>query len=1119
MECQKCKFQNPDGIKFCGECGNKFEYECPKCHSMNPASFKFCGECGEKILPASEASSKELSPDDKLDKIQRYLPKGLAKKILAKREKIEGEKKLVTVMFCDLEGFTPLVEKLEPEKAYDIMDQVYEILIHKVHDFDGTVNEMTGDGVMALFGAPIAIEDAPQRAIRSSISIHKAMAKFSNNLNKGLKPLRMRIGINTGPVIVGTLGNDLRVEFKAVGDTVNVASRLENLATPGTTLVTKNTFELTEGFFRFEALKGRKLKGVKEPINTYMVIAPSSRRTRFDVSAEKGLSPFVERRRELELLFDALERAKTGNGQVFSIVSEAGMGKSRLLYEFRKAVINEDVNFFEGKCLSYRKNIAYHPVIDILKSNFNIHDGDKDAIKKNKIISGLEKLGVNSSSILPYMLELLSVRKSGIDRIQISPEAKKNFITEAVKQITLKGSEIRPLILAVEDLHWIDKSSEEYLKNLHESISGARILLVFTYRPEYILSWRRKSYHGQINLNRFSNRESLSMAQGILDSNDLDNDFENLLLGKTEGVPFFIEEFLKLFKDLNIIEKKNNRLHLSKKTKDLTIPSTIHDVIMARVDSLPIGSKEILQAGSAIEREFSYELIKRMINLTEKDLKSHLSVLLDTELLYERGIYPEKTYVFKHALTQEIIYDSILTKAKMKLHDNIGRAIEEICGEDLQEYYGILVDHFSCSENYKKVAKYSKLGGKLAEKKGSVDEAIYYAKKQIQCLEKLPATIEIQNQIIDMRTILGLRMIDINSFHEAQDAIKPIQVNAVKGSYKKRAAQVNTIIGTCEYCVKENFPSAFTHLGKALESSEKSGDIVSIAIASYWIGYLYSLNCEFDKAKYYIDRCLEFNMAVKHDSRISVMKSLLSLFAYFYKGKLKEAFAISKEAIDLSEKNSDIFSKTFAYSIHGISCYGKGLLEEATNNLSKGIKLAESIGHRYWSQAPHYFLGEICFFKKNYSSARYHFNKTITYMEKAKYLPSWLSLNRLALLRIESFDTGVIDIHESNIFDKSTTKVKLYEGWMLNYEAEILLYSRAEHLSEGEDLIKKAIKTNQKNGMKFHLGKDYVLYSKILKKNGNMKGAKENLHKAIDIFQSCNADGWVEKYEKALANI
>ena len=407
MECPECRSENEAGAKFCNECGTKLEIPCSQCGKINRPGSKFCNECGQNLTTHSESQPKTLSFEAKIDKIQRYLPKGLTEKILSHKDKIEGERKQVTIMFCDMEGFTSLVEKVAPEEAYAMMDDIYEILIHKVHEYEGTVNEMTGDGVMALFGAPIALEDAPQRAIRSAYAIHREMNRYSEKISQdreGIPPLKMRIGIHTGPVVVGTLGNNLRVEFKAVGDTVNLASRMEDLAEPGATYITEDTFKLTEGLFRFESLGRKKIKGKQESIETYRVIGPRSRRTRFDVSAERGLTPFVGRERELELLLDGFERAKAGRGQAFSIMGEAGVGKSRLLYEFRKAIANEDVTFIEGRCLSYSRNIAYHPVIDTLKSSFDIQDGDGEAEIKEKIKRGLKTVGVDEATVLPYFL-------------------------------------------------------------------------------------------------------------------------------------------------------------------------------------------------------------------------------------------------------------------------------------------------------------------------------------------------------------------------------------------------------------------------------------------------------------------------------------------------------------------------------------------------------------------------------------------------------------------------------------------------------------------------------------------------------------------------------------------
>jgi class 3 adenylate cyclase/predicted ATPase len=771
MKCRKCQFDNPEGVKFCGECGVKLERICLKCGSSNPPQFKFCGECGHNLTlssePAPSLTPKDLSFDEKLDKIQRYLPKGLTEKILTQRDRIEGERKQITVMFCDMEGFTSFSDKLGPEEAYDIMDQVYEILIHKVHDYEGTVNEMTGDGIMALFGAPIALEDAPQRAIRSSLAIHREMARFSEKMKQdreGIPALRMRVGIHTGPVVVGTLGNNLRVEFKAVGDTVNLASRVEGLADPGATYVTEETFKLTEGLFRFEALGEKEIKGKEQPVRVYRAIAPSTRRTRFDVSAERGLTPFVGRERELELLIDGFQRAKEGRGQAFSIVSEAGVGKSRLLYEFRKAVTNEDVTFLEGKCLSYSRGVAYHLHIDTLKASFDISEGDGDSQIRVKVGKGIKILGLDEASTLPYFLELLSVKESGIDKIPLSPEARRDRIMEAMKRITLKGSEIRPLILAYEDLHWADKSSEDVLKYLLESIAGARILMIFTYRPEFVHTWGGKSYHSQVNLNRLSNRESLAMVAYLLGTQEIDKELEELILEKTEGVPFFIEEFIKSLRDLKIMKRKDNKYYLAKDIKDLFIPSAIQDMIMARVDSLPEVVKVVLQTGSVVGREFSHNLIELVLALSERELLSHLSVLKDSELLYERGIYPQSTYIFKHSLIQDATYQSLLKSTRQKYHRKIAQVLEKYFADTMETQLELLAHHYTEAGLNEQAVGYWLQAGKRAAQRSANAEAINHLARGLDVLMTLPDTLERARQELDLETTLGPVLMAVKGF-------------------------------------------------------------------------------------------------------------------------------------------------------------------------------------------------------------------------------------------------------------------------------------------------------------------------------------------------------------------
>jgi len=658
MKCPECKFQNPDDMTFCGKCGSKIALICPKCGFENPDGFSFCGQCGESLTSKPQptgAVATDVSPsydkqslnDQNLAKIQDRFSKDIKEKISSSNKKLEGEYKQVTILFCDMKNFTPLVEELGPEKAYNIMDKVYEILINKIHYYDGIVNEMTGDGVLALFGAPKALENTPQRAVRSSIEIHRGMVKLNNELKKqgqNIPALKMRIGINSGPVVVGSLGNDLKSELKVVGDTVNLAARLEGLAEPGTTNVSQATFMLVEGIFRFESLGEMDIKGKKRPEKVYRLISSSSKRTRFDVSAEQGLTPLVGRERELELLLDGFERIKSKSGQIFTVVSEAGIGKSRLLYEFRKAISNEDVFFLEGRCLSYSKGISYHLIIDILKSNFNIQDDDDNRIRE-KISKGLNYLGIDEQSTAPYFLELLSVKDSGINTLQMSPDAMKDKVAKSLKLIIQKFSEIKPLVLMLEDLNWADQSSIEIINQFVEIVPGARVLVIVAHRPEFSSSWGTMSYHSQVTLYKFTTKQIFTMVDNILNLSRSNDEFLDFIVSKTEGIPFFIEEFIKYLKDQKLIEKKADSYIFNKDIHKVNIPATIQDVIMARTDRLPEKAKEILKIASAVEREFSSDLIINLVDCSESELLSQMIVLKESELIFERGIFPESIYV------------------------------------------------------------------------------------------------------------------------------------------------------------------------------------------------------------------------------------------------------------------------------------------------------------------------------------------------------------------------------------------------------------------------------------------------------------------------------------------
>jgi class 3 adenylate cyclase/tetratricopeptide (TPR) repeat protein len=1063
MKCPKCQFENREGAKFCNECGSKFELTCPECGATNRAGSKFCDECGLKLSLPVEKAPKDLSFDEKLTKIQKYLPKGLTEKILSQRDRIEGERKQVTVMFCDMQGFTPLSEMLGIEEAYSIIDQVYEILIHKVHDYEGTVNEMTGDGIMALFGAPVALEDAPQRAVRSSLAIHREMAKFSDQLRqekKGAPPIKMRIGIHTGPVVVGTVGNDLRVEFKAVGDTVNLASRMEGQAQPGTTYITEDTFKLTEGLFRFEGLGPRVIKGKQSPVNVYRAIAPSTRRTRFDVSAERGLTPFAGRERELELLFDGLERSKAGRGQAFSITAEAGVGKSRLLYEFRKAVASGDVTFLEGRCLSYSRGVAYHPIIDTLKANFDIHEGDGDAEIREKVIRGLKMLGADEAATLPYLLELLAVKESGIDQIPMSPELKKNRIMEAFKQIALKGSEIRPLILAYEDLHWIDKSSEDLLKYVLESIPGAEVLLIFTYRPEFVHTWGAKSYHSQIMLNRLSNRESLMMVSHLLGTQELDRDLEEFILEKTEGVPFFIEELIKSLKDLKIIARQDNRYRITKDIKEVTIPATVQDVIMARVDSLPEGTKGLLQTISAVGRESSYDLLKQITRLTEQELLPQLSVLKDSELLYERGIYPQSTYVFKHALTQDVAYDSLLLKRRKEIHEEIGKVIETLYPDRLEEYHELLAYHYGRSANADKAVRYLDLANQKAAKLNAMEEAKAYFDEAMALLDTLPETEENRQRRISLLVNQGIVFLLLFKSPEYYDLLTRYEPMARDLGNPELLGAFYARLGHCEYSFC-HFDQAIHTFGKAAELCQGAGNFEDAAYA-----YAFWEFCHFDRGDFErvlalkedVLRMMEYQFNLRwHTYALSVASR-----AYALLGRWDEAVEEAQKALSVAEEFSDNSLISFVAWNLSLAYTWKGGLARAVEYGELAVQKAPTHADKAWAQRS---LG-------------------------------WALCRSGDTTRGIELLTAVLPIIRAGRFASVEIPLTCYlgEGYWLAGEQD-----------KAKEMLEKALKMAERYGVRFELGFAHRLLGEICMKN-NPAQAASHFEESIAIFQEIKAE-------------
>ena len=487
MKCPKCQTENREERSFCSECGGKLVLVCAKCSFENLSGEKFCGKCGSDLRKLKEA------PPIDFNQPQSYTPKFLADKILTTRSSIEGERKLVTVLFADVANYTSISEKLDPEEVHQIMDGCFKILMDEIHRYEGTINQFTGDGVMALFGAPLAHEDHAQRACYAALSIQKAMGEYGDKLrdDHGIE-FKMRIGLNSGHVVVGAIGDDLRMDYTAIGDTTNLAARIESMAKPGQIMVSKNTYNLARNFFEFRPLGKVDVKGKEELQESYELIKASEVETRIEAAAARGLSKFVGRGREIGALKEAFEKARSGSGQVIGVVGEAGVGKSRLLIELRNMLPKGKYKYLEGRCLHYSGSMAYLPILDILRSYFDIKEGDQEAVSKKKIEEKILQLDERLKTVFSPFHEILSLTVDDGAYLKVEPVEKKTRTFEAIRDLLVRESENRPLVLAVEDLHWIDKTSEEFLSYLIDWLANTRILLILLYMPDGLLRWVRE---------------------------------------------------------------------------------------------------------------------------------------------------------------------------------------------------------------------------------------------------------------------------------------------------------------------------------------------------------------------------------------------------------------------------------------------------------------------------------------------------------------------------------------------------------------------------------------------------------------------------------------------------
>ncbi|HET8577914.1 MAG TPA: adenylate/guanylate cyclase domain-containing protein [Methylomirabilota bacterium] len=931
MQCPACKFDNPAGVKFCGECGARLEALCPACRAANPPGNKFCHECG-RSLTAAPPAEQFASP-------QTYTPAHLAQKILTSRSALEGERKQVTVLFVDVSGFTSLSERLDPEEVHRLMNRAFDLMLAEVHGYEGTVNQFLGDGIMALFGAPIAHEDHARRAVHAALGIRKALEALQQELRPRGISFSVRQGLNTGLVVVGSIGSDLRMDYTAVGDTTNVAARLQQAVDPGRILISGATHRLVEGFFHLRPLGELGLKGKAEPVRAWEVLGARAARTRLEVEAERGLTPLVGRERELGALTECFEKAHSGQGQVVFLVGEPGIGKSRLLLELRRK-ISPAAAWREGHCLSFGRAMTFHPLVNLIQRWFDVTEGDSEAAIVAKLERGVAEIAETLSPIVPYLRALLSIDPGDADVSAMSPVQRRGETFEALRRLVIGAAERQPQVLVIEDLHWGDTTSEQFLASLVDSVPALRVLLVLSYRPGYASPFGERSYVTRIVPAALSAQDTARMAAAVLAADALPEGLRALVAVKAAGNPFYVEEFVKSLEEVGALRRAAGRLELAQPLAEVAIPGTIQDVIAARIDRLPEAPKRTLQLAAVIGREFTRLLLDRLAEAPERT-EGFLRELTALELILERRRVPELAYMFKHALTQDVAYASLLIQRRRELHGSIARAVEELYADRLPEYYEVLAHHFSRAEDWERALHYLLKAAEKATHAFGLRQALDHYGEALEACRRLGEGVPAATLIAILRARADL-FFGVGDFTRSREEAESLVALARRvGDRAVEAEALVQIASALQWA--EDFPPAFERAREAIEIAETIGAQAPLGGGLYIRGYLNAVNGNLEIAEADVGRALDIGRAVGDANRQSLALHILSL-RRSWQGEYRESLELSTEGAALARQHRLVVPLLRCLWNQGLAWSDLGEYGRALAAFLEGLALAEKIG-------------------------------------------------------------------------------------------------------------------------------------------------------------------------------
>jgi class 3 adenylate cyclase/tetratricopeptide (TPR) repeat protein len=1118
MQCPQCQQQNPPQAKFCLECGVRLVLLCAQCGTALPAGAKFCLECGQPVDAPTTASSRFTAPE-------AYTPTHLAEKILTSRSALEGERKQVTVLFADLRGSMELLADRDPEEARRLLDPVLERLMIAVHRYEGTVNQVMGDGIMALFGAPLAHEDHAVRACYAALHMQEAIGRYAEELRRqqGLD-VQIRVGLNSGEVVVRAIGSDLHMDYTAVGQTTHLAARMEQLARPGTSLLSADTLRLVEGYVEVTPLGPVPVKGLQEPIEVYELLRAGPVRSRLQAAAARGLTRFVGRDPELDQLRQAWERAGAGQGQVVAVIGEPGVGKSRLFYEFTHSHRTHGWLLLASSSVSYGKATPYLPVIDLLKAYFGIEVHDDTRKRREKVTGKLLTLERALEPTLPAFLALLEVPVEDQQWYALDPQQRRQRTLDALKRLLLRESQVQPLCVVFEDLHWIDAETQAVLDSLLDSLPTAHTLLLVNYRPEYQHGWGAKTYYTQLRLDPLLPASADALLAALLGHDSSLEPLKRLLIARTQGNPFFLEESVRTLVETRVLVGERGSYSLVQALPTIQVPATVQAVLAARIDRLPPEDKRLLQTAAVIGTEVSLPLLQAIAEVPEEALHRSLAHLQAAEFLYETRLFPEREYTFKHALTHEVAYGSLLHEHRRILHARIVEALEGLAPEHLAEQVERLAHHACRGEVWEKAVAYSRQSGAKATARAAYREAVAYFEQALEAVSLLPEQRDTRAQAIDLRLDLRNALFPLGDFGRILDLLREAESLAEALGDQGRLGRVSAFM-VAAFHVRGDPDRALARGQRTLSIAEALGDALLQMQACVALGRVHYRLGDYRRAMDFLGRTVTaltgelLYQSPWGPGLPSVGSRAVLVQCQAELGMFAEGVAHGTEGIRIAEAVDRPYGLLQAYPPIGFLYLRKGDLHQAIAALERGLSIYQAWPGPLFFPALASALGLAYALDGRTAEALPLLEQAV---EQATQLmhdqPLQLAaLSEAYLLAGRLEEAGdragrALDLARAR-------KERGNQAHALRLLGEIAAHGDPPQVKPAEDYYHQALALAEELGMRPLLAHCHLGLGRLYAKTGHPEPARLELTTAIALYRAMDMTFWLPQAEAALAQV